>query len=560
MNEKKYFSSPLPQSLAANVLPKDGEKNVLITSALPYSNNVPHLGNIIGSLLSADVYARYCRLCGYNTLFICGTDEYGTATETKAIQEGMTPKQICDKYFVIHQKVYKWFDIEFDHFGRTSNEHQQKITHDIFHKLNKNDYVFEKTIQQLYCQNCSRFLADRYIEGTCPKCGCTNAKGDQCDECQTLITDILNPRCKLCQSEPIFKSTRHMFLSLDKLSPNLNDFMRQGTNWTNNAINQTKSFIDSGLLPRCITRDLKWGTSVPLEGYDKKVFYVWFDACIGYMSITADYTEQWEKWWKNPENVKLVQFMGKDNILFHTVVFPATLIGTRDNWTMLNQLSATEYLTFNAEKFSKSKNIGVFGDQLITSGVSSDSMRYCLLRQRPETSDSDFSWESFKNLNNSELLNQIGNLIHRCLSFCQKNFDGFVSSPSKYLTNDDHIAIKNIEKITQIYIDNMESLKLRSALDNVIEIVKLINNYFQSMKPWSIMSTNQSRARCVIDLTFCFIRHLCSLLEPFVPNLCAKAFHQMNVCEAISIKSIIDLKINDNHKIGDLCPLVKRID
>lgn len=269
-------------------------KNILITSALPYVNNIPHLGNIIGCVLSADVYSRFCRLINYNSIYICGTDEYGTATEIKARQEKLTPKQICDKYNEIHQQIYKWFDIDFDYFGRTSTESQTKIAQDIFMNLHKNDMLEEQTMVQIWCENCSMFLSDRYVNGTCPLCQYEDANGDQCDKCGKLLNpvELVEPKCALCSHSPENKNSKHLFLKLGKLQPELEEFIGSKEvegDWGNNTKTITHTWLKQGLKSRCITRDLKWGTQVPLEEYKDKVFYVWFDAPIGYISITAEY-------------------------------------------------------------------------------------------------------------------------------------------------------------------------------------------------------------------------------------------------------------------------------
>jgi methionyl-tRNA synthetase len=328
------------------VLPEKDARNILITSALPYVNNVPHLGNIIGCVLSGDVYARFCRLRGYNTLYVCGTDEYGTATETKAIEEKLSCKELCDKYNALHVQTYNWFQIDFDHFGRTTTDQQTEIAQDIYKKLDHNGHVFEDTVTQLYCEKHQSFLADRFVEGTCPLCGYEDARGDQCDKCGKLLnaTDLVNPHCKLDGATPVPRDSKHLFLNLTEQQPSLEAWFKEASKngeWTANSQTITNNWLKEGLKPRCITRDLKWGTAVPRPGFEDKVFYVWFDAPIGYPSITATYTPEWEKWWKNPKNVQLYQFMGKDNVPFHTVIFPSTLIGTKDNWTLLHHLSTT---------------------------------------------------------------------------------------------------------------------------------------------------------------------------------------------------------------------------
>lgn len=294
------------------VLPVEGERNVLITAALPYVNNVPHLGNIVGCVLSADAFARYCRGRGYNTLYIGGTDEYGTATEKKARDEGTTPQAICDKYHAIHRDVYDWFGISFDHFGRTTTPQHTEISQQIFTKLHSKDYFVENTVDQLYCVQCKSFLADRFVEGECPVCGADGARGDQCDACSNLINaiELKNPRCKVAH-EPrealVIKSSKHLFFDLEKVQPNFEPWFERRKEegvWTPNSIHVTESWLKKGLQQRCITRDLKWGVPVPIEGFEDKVFYVWFEAPIGYISITACYTEEWRKWWHNPEHVE----------------------------------------------------------------------------------------------------------------------------------------------------------------------------------------------------------------------------------------------------------------
>ena len=334
-------------------MPIPGQRNILITSALPYVNNVPHLGNIIGSVLSADVFSRYCKVRNINSLYVCGTDEYGTAIETKAIEEGKTPQEICDKYYKIHADIYKWFDIGFDYFGRSATPWQTEITQSIFLALRENGFIEQKTEMQLFCPKHERFLADRFVEGTCPHCAYLDARGDQCDKCGNLLDpmELIDPRCKIDGASPEPRETTHFYVCLDALQPKVEEFVsKNGHKWSSNAQAITNSWLKQGLHPRSITRDLKWGVPVPLEGYEDKVFYVWFDAPIGYISITANYTdgvvaggEEWKKWWlpHDDTDVKLYQFMGKDNVPFHTVLFPASLLGTEQKWTMLHNISTT---------------------------------------------------------------------------------------------------------------------------------------------------------------------------------------------------------------------------
>ncbi|CAN1334373.1 Probable methionine--tRNA ligase [Linum perenne] len=472
-------------------LPVPGKRNILITSALPYVNNVPHLGNIIGCVLSADVFARYCRLRGYNAIYICGTDEYGTATETKALEENCSPKEICDKYHAIHREVYKWFNISFDEFGRTSSPQQTDVCQSIFKKLLENNWLSENTMQQPYCDTCTKFLADRLVEGTCPTEGCNydSARGDQCEKCGKLLnpTELKDPKCKVCRNTPRIRDTDHLFLELPLLKDQLVKYIEEMSvagSWSQNAIQTTNAWLKEGLKSRCITRDLKWGVPVPHEKYKDKVFYVWFDAPIGYVSITACYTPDWEKWWKNPENVELYQFMGKDNVPFHTVIFPSSLIGTGENWTMMKTISVTEYLNYEAGKFSKSKGIGVFGNDAKDTNIPVEVYRYYLLTNRPEVSDTLFTWSDLQAKLNSELLNNLGNFINRVLSFIAKpQGTGYGSIIPDAPGAESHPLTKKLAeevgRLVDQYVEAMEKVKLKQGLKTAMSISSEGNAYLQ---------------------------------------------------------------------------------
>jgi methionyl-tRNA synthetase len=505
------------------ILPVEGERNVLITSALPYVNNVPHLGNIIGSVLSADVFARFARARGYNTLYVCGTDEYGTATETKAIEEKCTPQELCDKYFKLHSDVYEWFNISFDHFGRTPTQHQTDIAQDIFKKLYKNGFLEEQTTTQPYCEAHKSFLADRFVEGTCPLCNYEDARGDQCDKCGHLLDplELKNPRCKLDGATPVPRETKHVYLCLDKLQPAEEEWFKKASqegNWSSNGIQITSSWLKEGLRPRGITRDLKWGTAVPLEGYEDKVMYVWFDACIGYVSITANYTDEWQKWWHNPENVKLYQFMGKDNVPFHTVVFPCSQIGTKDKWTMLNTISTTEYLNYEKGKFSKSRNIGVFGNNAKDTGIASDVWRYYLLSHRPETGDTEFEWDGFIAANNNELLKNLGNFVNRVIKFVNsKVYDSVIPDYTKY---DDEYLTEHKKKVNELlkrYINELEDVKIRAALSTALHLSSQGNQLLQDNRlDNKLAAEHPERCAAVVGLALSHIHLLASLIQPYM--------------------------------------------
>ncbi len=410
-------------------------KRRLVTAALPYVNNIPHLGNLI-QVLSADVFARFCRSRGYETLYICGTDEYGTATETKALEEGISPRELCDRYHAVHEEIYEWFDIAFDHFGRTSTPQQTEIVQSLFLDLDRNGYIKEHTTEQLFCPDCARFLADRYVRGTCPHCGYEEARGDQCENCGKLLEpeELKDPRCSTCGGTPHLKQTKHLYIDLpaiqDSYTPWLAEASEKGK-WAKNAVQMTQAWIRDGLHERAITRDLKWGIPVPKEGFEDKVFYVWFDAPVGYISITKSLDDAlgengfgWESWWLDPSNVELFQFIGKDNIPFHTVIFPSTLIGSGRSWTKLFHMSSTEYLNYESGKFSKSKGVGVFGSDAKESGIPADAWRFYIFYNRPEKSDTQFTWKDFQEKMNSELIGNLGNLVNRTLTFVSRYYGG----------------------------------------------------------------------------------------------------------------------------------------
>lgn len=522
-------------------LPIPGRRNILITSALPYVNNVPHLGNIIGCVLSADVFARYCRLRGYNTIYMCGTDEYGTATETKAMEENCSPKEICDKYHAIHRDVYEWFDISFDKFGRTSAPQQTEVCQAIFHKLLDNKWLSENTMQQLYCDTCQRFLADRLVEGTCPTLDCNydSARGDQCEKCGKLLnpTELKDPKCKVCHSAPRIRDTDHLFLELPLLREKLEEYintMSVAGSWSQNAIQATNAWLKEGLRPRCITRDLKWGVPVPHEKYKDKVFYVWFDAPIGYISITACYTSEWEQWWKNPDNVELYQFMGKDNVPFHTVMFPSTLLGTGERWTMMKTISVTEYLNYESGKFSKSKGIGVFGNDAKDTKIPTEVWRYYLLTNRPEVSDTLFTWADLQAKLNTELLNNLGNFINRVLSFIAKpegaGYGSIIpdaSNPqSQQLTK--YLGEK-VGKLVDQYLDAMEKVKLKQGLKIAMSISSEGNAYLQESQFWKLYKEDPSSCAIVMKTSAGLVYLLACLLEPFMPSFSVEVLRQLNL-------------------------------
>jgi methionyl-tRNA synthetase len=502
---------------------------ILVTAALPYVNNVPHLGNLV-PVLSADVFARFKRLLKEDIIYICGTDEHGTTTETVAMREGMTPQEVCDKYFKIHKESYDWLNISFDHFGRTSKQYQHDITQNIFLKLYENGYIFEREMEQTFCVTCDRFLADRFIEGTCPHCGYEQARGDQCENCGKVYDtkDLIDPVCSLCGGTPVIKQTQHLFLDLPQFEDQLLQFVDTRKDvWSTNAVNFTLAWIRDGLEPRCITRDLKWGVHVPLKGWEHKVFYVWFDAPIGYISITQEYCENtstnWEIWWKNPDGVLLYQFMGKDNIPFHTVIFPATLMGTKEEYTMLHQISVNEYITYEGGAFSKSRGIGVFADDAMNSGIPPDVWRYYLFINRPEKSDSHFYWEDFQEKNNAELVGNLGNFVYRTLSFAYKYLDGVIEKQK--LTEDDEAFLQEVNEHIDTAEKLLEACELKSALKKIMGLCRMGNQYFQEHEPWKNKDTRKKTVYVCANVA----AKLAIILEPYIPETSAKIWNQLNL-------------------------------
>ncbi|KAK8858723.1 methionine-tRNA ligase [Kwoniella newhampshirensis] len=576
------------------VLPRDGQRNVLITSALPYVNNVPHLGNIIGSTLSADVFARYSRTLNIPTLYICGTDEYGTATETKALEEGVTPMELCTKFHKLHTEIYEWFEIGFDKWGRTSTEEHTKITQDVYKKLHDNGLFRLETADQTYCEDDKLFLADRFVEGTCPQCGYDDARGDQCDKCSLTFsspTSLINPRCKRNKSHTVsVRPSTHACVRLDLLQPRLEEWMQKARvkgRWGTNAVITEKGeiveprMLGEGLRPSAVTRDLKWGVEVPKVGDEEenkamegKVIYVWFDAPIGYPSITATYTNQWERWWKNPDNVELYQFMGKDNVYFHTVLFPAMLIGTGEHWTMLHNISSTQYLNYEDTKFSKSRNVGVFGNNAQQTGQPPSVWRYYLLSQRPENSDSSFLWSKFIAANNNELLANLGNFVNRVVKFVNAKYESKVSGPTGFAGGEvtveaspstpaaqlDADFVNDINTRLAEYREQMDDTKLRSGLATAMALSARGNQYLQDNSLDNALFANQPERCGQVLLNAINLIYLLSVVfHPFMPTTSEGILRQLNA-PARSLPTKFSIDILPGHSLGKAEYLFKKIE
>jgi methionyl-tRNA synthetase len=533
------------------------EKKILVTSALPYVNNVPHLGNLV-CVISADVYTRFLRLMHKNVISVLGTDEHGTTAETKALEEGLSPRQLCDKYYAIHTEIYKWFNCEFDCYGRTSSKDNAEVTKDIFNKLHANGYILEDTLEQLYCENDKRFLADRFVEGECPKCHYANARGDQCESCGNLLDakELINPKCKICKNTPLVKESRHLFIDLPKIEPQLRGWMESvKSEWSDNARTMTEAWLREGLRQRCITRDLKWGIHVPLKGFEDKVFYSWFDAPIGYIGITKENREDWKDWWHDNTNVKLVQFMGKDNIPFHTILFPAFCIGAHDTYTLMKEISVNEFLNYENGQFSKSRNIGVFGDDARDTGIPADVYRYYLMINRPERTDTEFSWDDFQKKNNAEIVGNFGNLVNRTVVFLNRNYESTV--PEAIPEDKDLMLLEEIRNIEKKIAQLVESIDIKEALKEIMHISRLGNQYLQDNEPWK--NPDKVRNATTLSVLANIVKDLAILMHPYMPLTAESIKEQLNI-KRLDWDDLGKLTLHAGHKINNAQLLFKKIE
>jgi len=500
------------------------DDTIFITSALPYVNNVPHLGNIVGSVLSGDLCARFNRKMGKKVLYLCGTDEYGTTTEVKALQEKLTCQEICDKYHKLHKEVYNWFNISFDVFGRTTTTTQTELSQQIFLNLLENGHIEEKEIEEYKCTNCDIHLADRYIIAKCYHKGCDGiANGDQCDKCGNLIEGdkIKEIWCSLCNKIPIKIKTKHLYIKLGDFEKDIRDTVldEKKTFLTNNARSITETWMKMGLESRCITRNLKWGTPVPDimgEEYKKKVFYVWFDAPIGYLSILKHGREDWNEWLKG----KWIQFMAKDNVPFHTIIFPATLLGSK-LFPLLTDLSCTEYLNHSGQKFSKSKNIGVFGDEVAKLSkelnIDEDYWRYYLMKIRPVSSDSSFSWKDFSTIIKGELAQKVGNFINRLIAMTTMFYvKGEKKGVLKYELDDENYKL--IENIIKEYINEFTLYNYHEGIRRFNRMAELGNLYINEKQIYNICKLEPDKNEIIMGNALFIAWIVGELAEPIMPN------------------------------------------
>lgn len=522
----------------------------LITSALPYINGVPHLGHMIGCLLPSDVYARYMRMMGNDVLYIVGTDEHGTTSEVGALKAGMDVQTYCDMNHKRHFETYKDFGLSFDYFGRTSSEQNKEMTYHIFEQLDKNGYIEERTIKQIYSIDDNMFLADRYITGTCPHCGYEKARGDQCENCTQVLepTDLINAKSTISGSSNLeVRETKHLFLNLPKIEPLLKDWLiTKEPFWPEVAYSIAQKWLKEGLQARCITRDLKWGFPVNKPGYEDKVFYVWFDAPIGYIGITKQWADEdpdnrcWKDWWYNASNVRHVEFMGKDNVPYHSITFPATLLGTGKNWTQVDYLKGVSYLTFEGGKFSKSENRGIFAEDAIKE-FPADYWRYWLMSNIPEASDTSFTFDSFASIINKDLNGVLGNFVSRVLKMTSSKIGNEVPAGGN-LGELEQKLITTLQARINDYFKYMNELEFRKAFAELRQIWVEGNNYISEAEPWVVIKEDTEKASQILRTCINLIRIFAILSAPVMPTTSEKMLAKLGL-KLSDIPSIKDFNI-----------------
>lgn len=500
-------------------------KRTLITSALPYANGPVHIGHLAGVYVPADIYARYLRLKGEEVLFIGGSDEHGVPITIKAKKEGVTPQDIVDRYHGIIKKSFEELGISFDVYGRTTSETHRKTASDFFRRLYDKGEFIEQTSMQLYDEEADQFLADRYVVGTCPHCGNERAYGDQCEVCGTSLnaTDLINPKSAITGNTPVLRETSHWFLPLDKWEPRLRQWILEDhKEWKTNVYGQCKSWLDMGLQPRAVSRDLDWGIPVPVEGAEGKVLYVWFDAPIGYISNTIDAVgkEGADKWWKDDET-RMVCFIGKDNIVFHCIVFPAMLMAD-GSYILPDNVPANEFLNLEDDKISTSRNWAVWLHEYLEEFPGKqDVLRYVLTANAPETKDNNFTWKDFQMRNNSELVAILGNFVNRAVVLTHKYFDGVLPEAGE-LDQADHDLIDEIRKLKGEMSDALDTFHFREALRIAMDMARAGNKYLQLTEPWKLSKTDMARTATILNLAIQTCANLAIAFEPFLPFMSEK--------------------------------------
>jgi methionyl-tRNA synthetase len=533
-----------------------------ITAALPYTNGPIHIGHLAGVYVPSDIYARYLRLQGKDVAFICGSDEHGVAISMKARKEGITPQEVIDKYDGIIRKSFEDFGISFDNYSRTSAKVHHDTASEFFRKLYDDGKFIEETTEQLYDEQANQFLADRFVTGTCPKCGNEEAYGDQCEKCGSTLnaTDLINPKSTITGSKPVLKSTKHWFLPLNEYDAFLREWILEGhkNDWKPNVYGQVKSWVDGGLEPRAVTRDLDWGIDVPVEGAEGKKLYVWFDAPIGYISSTKEWAarvgKNWEDYWKK-EDTKLVHFIGKDNIVFHCVIFPA-MLKAEGSYILPDNVPANEFLNLEGNKLSTSKNWAVWLHEYLQDfPEKQDVLRYALTANAPETKDNDFTWKDFQARNNNELAAIFGNFINRVVVLTNKYYNGIVPTPNEFSEVDEQ-TLAELKAYPAVISSSIERYRFREALGELMNVARLGNKYLADEEPWKMVKENPERVKTQMYVALQIASALAILSEPFLPFTAEKlkrilvipsAVEESNQWNAIAEGKEI---ISANHQIG----------
>jgi methionyl-tRNA synthetase len=514
-------------------------KRFLITSALPYANGPLHIGHLAGVYVPSDIYTRYLRAKGKDVISICGSDEHGVPITLKARNEGISPQDIVDKYHSLNKKSFEKFGIDFDIYSRTSAKIHHKTASEFFKKLYDNGDFIEQETEQYYDNEAEQFLADRYITGTCPHCGNENAYGDQCENCGTSLnaTDLINPKSTISGSKPIRKKTRHWYLPLDKYEPFLKKWILEDhKNWKTNVYGQCKSWLDTGLQPRAVSRDLDWGVPLPIDNSEGKVMYVWFDAPIGYISATRELTNDWEKYWKDP-GTKMVHFIGKDNIVFHCIFFPS-MLKAEGSYILPDNVPANEFLNLEKDKISTSRNWAVWLHEYLEEfSGKQDVLRYVLTANAPETKDNDFTWKDFQSRNNNELVAVLGNFVNRTLILTQKYFDSEVPELSE-LTDFDKETLNEILILKNKVENSLENYRFREAQKFAMDMARLGNKYLADTEPWKVIKTDKVRVGTIMNISLQITANLSLILGPFLPFTVEK------------MKKFLNFSVNGWEKIG----------
>jgi methionyl-tRNA synthetase len=540
---------------------------ILVTSAWPYLHSLPHLGNLVGSILSADVFARYCRLKGEDIIMVSGSDEHGTPVEVESVRLGISPKELTDKNHSRLTRLLEDWGISFDNYTRTENPIHKEFVKKTLMEIYNNGYIFTQETEMLYCEKCNRFLPDRYVEGKCPYCGYERARGDQCENCGRLLetTLLIEPYCAICHGKPVVKKTEHWYFDLPKLSQRVGEFLENNSRLASNTKNFSLSLIAEGLKPRAVTRDVNWGIQAPFPGAEDKRIYVWVEAVLGYVSATIEYfrnqgkPEEWKEYWFD-EETRTYYFIGKDNIPFHTIILPALLLASGESYNLPWNVSATEFLQFKGEKASKSHKIGIYIDEALEL-FPADYWRYFLMATRPETKDSNFSWELFTERINADLNDTFGNFIHRTLTFINSKFNAII--PELKDMDDDAVEILKIlaQKVSLI-AEDLYSCKLQSAANNVISVSRIGNQYLNEKEPWNLVKTDKTEAANIFSVAARLVKALAIVSAPFVPFAADQIWKTLNLQGSVHQQKWADAtdKFPVDHRINKPKPLFSKIE